>query len=162
MTEEMQEFRAWVGAVRNSLAPLEGRSVRVGNPGVPDWMWRDSQPLGWALGLTRVTPCCDESAVGECTGSEDSAINALLATADPTRLARARQIWLRVILQLFVEVWERGDGDPVLDIEELAQSWGDEAETIAYHLRKRLSFIDFGVRAHYIRRVRRLLNRALN
>lgn len=162
MTGDMQEFSSWVSAVRNSLAPLEGRSVRVGNPGVPDWMWRDSQPFGWALGLARVPRSCDEHAVGECTGAEDSAINALFAPTAATRLARARQIWLRVILQLFAEVWERGHGDPELDMEELAQAWGDEVEIVASLLRTKWYFIGFGVRAHYIRRVRRLLNRVPN
>lgn len=131
------ELDEWASGVRASLSPLFGRTVRVKNPGLTEQAWRDSQCIGWVLGLTG--PPVSEKAAGKCSDEQTHKL-----------------IWLRVVLELMAEVWSRGEGDPRIDMDEFAHAWGDEAEEIA---RKSAPtgmgrwFFTAGARRRYLKRL---------
>lgn len=68
---------------------------------------------------------------------------------------RARKTWLRAVLQLLLESWASGHGDPLIESTEVLSAWGDDGRDVWEAIRPRgFDSLVFGksARRRFVRR----------
>lgn len=159
--------------LRRSLTPIEGREFRaLDRPDLHALRFIDLE-FGWHLGLVppalayRLTAARAQSGshldsgqrlILDTCGNDDAAVTELLRSDSPDEVIAdedARLLWLRIVLSLMLEVWKIGRGEPILELSEITDAWGDSGDDVWHRTRPRgVDALVFGEGAR-----RRLLRR---